>query len=85
MHRHNTDERHIRTFKDHFRYGLASFDLSFYLHAWCFLVLSAKTTIKLLRIIHLNSKLLAYAQMHDNFDFKRTPLDPPGMKVVAHY
>jgi hypothetical protein len=32
----------------------------------------------------INPKLSAHAQLHGNFDFNRTPLAPPGTRVLVH-
>eukprot|EP00978_Attheya_sp_CCMP212_P006283 scaffold14236_cov54-Attheya_sp.AAC.5 len=41
-------------------------------------------SLNLLRGSRLNPKLSAYAQVHGAFDFNRTPLAPPGTKVLIH-
>merc|ERR1712086_181380 len=37
-----------------------------------------------LRPSRINPRLSAYNQVWGNFDFSRTPLAPPGCKVVVH-
>jgi hypothetical protein len=54
------------------------------LFLWDNLVKQANITLNLLRASCLNPKLSAYAQLHGSFDFNRTPLAPPGTKVVIH-
>ena len=41
-------------------------------------------SLNLLRGSRINPKLSAYAQIHGAFDFNRTPLAPPGTKVLVH-
>ena len=41
-------------------------------------------TLNMLRGSRLNPKLSAHAQMHGIFDFNRTPLAPPGIRVLVH-
>jgi hypothetical protein len=41
-------------------------------------------TLNLLRGSRINPKLSAYAQLHGAFDYNKTPLAPPGTKVVIH-
>eukprot|EP00978_Attheya_sp_CCMP212_P039740 scaffold209632_cov37-Attheya_sp.AAC.1 len=41
-------------------------------------------TLNLLRGSRINPKLSAYAQVHGAFDFNRTPLAPPGTRVLVH-
>jgi hypothetical protein len=41
-------------------------------------------TLNMCRPSQINPKLLAYQQVWGNFDFNKTPLAPPGCKVVVH-
>eukprot|EP00978_Attheya_sp_CCMP212_P022995 scaffold69577_cov29-Attheya_sp.AAC.1 len=84
IHRRNAAERAIRTFKNHFIAGLCSTDVNFPLHLWDRLLPQAMISLNLLRGSRLNPKLSAYAQVHGAFDFNRTPLAPPGTKVLVH-
>ena len=43
-----------------------------------------KLTLNLLRAARANPKLSAYAYLNGQFDFNKTPLTPPGTKIVAH-
>ena len=83
-HRRNSADRAIQTFKNHFIAGLASTDPNFPLSNWCRLRPQAELTLNLLRPSPLNSKLSAYAQLEGTFDFNRTPLAPPGTRVIVH-
>ena len=82
MHRRNAAERAIRTFKDHFKAGLASRDPNFPLHLWDRLLPQAQLTLNLLRPSRTNPS--AYAQLFGQFDFNKTPIAPPGTRVLAH-
>ncbi len=84
LHRRNAAERAIQTFKHHFIAGLASTDKNFPLHLWDRLLLQATTTLNLLRQSRLNPRLSAEAQLNGPFDFNRTPLAPPGTRVIVH-
>ena len=84
LHRRNAAERAIRTFKNHFIAGLCSVDKNFPLHLWDKLLPQAELTLNLLRGSRLNPKLSAHAQMHGHFDCNRTPLAPPGIRVLVH-
>ena len=84
IHRRNSAERAIQTFKNHFITGLASTDPNFPLSNWCRLLPQAELTLNLLRPSRLNPKLSAYAQLEGAFDFNRTPLAPPGTRVIVH-
>jgi hypothetical protein len=84
IHRRNAAERAIRTFKNHFIAGLCSVDKNFPIHLWDRLLPQAEITLNLLRGSRINPKLSAWAQVHGTFDFNRTPLGPPGCRVLAH-
>ena len=84
IHRRNSAEHAIQTFKNHFITGLASTDPNFPLSNWCRLLPQAELTLNLLRPSRLNPKLSAYAQLEGTFDFNRTPLAPPGTRVIVH-
>ncbi|MHA7856378.1 hypothetical protein [Marinobacter shengliensis] len=84
VHRRNAAERAIRTFKNHFIAGLCSVDPNFPLYLWDELLPQAEITLNLLRSSRINPKLSAWAQVHGIFDFNRTPLGPPGTKLLIH-
>jgi hypothetical protein len=84
IHRCNAAERAIQTFKDHFIAGLCSVDKDFPMHLWDALVAQAVLTLNLLRGSRINPNLSAWAQIYGTFDYNRTPLAPPGVKVLAH-
>jgi hypothetical protein len=44
----------------------------------------AELTLNLLRSLRVNPKVSAYAYLNGNFDFNKTPLAPPEIKVVIH-
>ena len=83
-HRQNSAERAICTFKNHLIAGLCSVNKNFPMHLWDRLLLQAELTINLLQGSRINPKLLAWEQLNGCFDFNRTPIAPPGIKVVAH-
>jgi hypothetical protein len=84
LHGHNAAERAISTFKDHFIAGLASTDGPWPMHLWCRLLPQCTMTLNMLHALQLNSKLLAKAQLNGIFAFNRTPLAPPGTRVIIH-
>jgi hypothetical protein len=83
-HRRNRAERAIRTWKNHFISILCSTDESFPLKLWDRLLEQTQITLNLLRGSRVNPKLSAYAQLFGPFDFNRTPLGPPGTRVLVH-
>ena len=84
MHRRNLAERAIQTFKSHFIAMLCGCDPSFPLHLWCRMLPQAEITLNLLRTSRINPNLSAYAQIHGQFDYNRTPIAPPGTRVIVH-
>ena len=54
------------------------------MHLWDTLVAQAVLTLNLLRGSRINPNLSAWAQIYGTFDYNRTPLAPPGVKVLAH-
>ncbi|CAJ1934140.1 unnamed protein product [Cylindrotheca closterium] len=84
MHRRNSAERAIRTFQNHFIAGLCSTDKDFPIHLWDQILPQAEITLNLMRASRLNPKLSAYAQICGQFDYNRTPMGPPGCRVLAH-
>ena len=83
-HRRNTAERAIRTFQNHFIAALCSVDPLFPLHLLDRLLPQANITLNLLRRSRINPKLSAYAQLFGTFDYNRTPIAPPGSRVLVH-
>ena len=83
-HRANLAERAIQTFKSHFKAGLASVNPDFPLAEWDRLIPQAVITLNLLRSARINPNLSAYAYVFGQFDYNKTPLAPPGTRVVAH-
>ena len=84
LHRRNSAERTIQTFKNHFIARLASVNKNFPVHLWCRLLPHCLLTLNLLCPSQINPKLSAYAQLHGAFNFNRTPLEPPSTKIIIH-
>jgi hypothetical protein len=84
VHRRNSAERAIQTWKNHFCAGLATCDPKFPLTEWDLLMPQADITLNLLRSSRRQPKLSAHACLHGPFDFNRSPLAPPGTRVVVH-
>ena len=84
LHRRNNAERAIQTFKNHFIAGLCSTPPNFPLNLWDKLVPQALLTLNILRPSRLNPRLSAYAHVHGAFDYRKTPLAPPGCPCHAH-
>lgn len=84
MHQINAAERAIRTFKNHFVAGLCSTDPNFPLRLWDRLLPQAEITLNLLQSVQTNNKESAHEALHGPFDYNKTPLAPPDIKVVIH-
>jgi hypothetical protein len=83
-HRRNAAERAIQTWKNHFSSGLATCDPKFPLTEWDLLLPQADLTLNLLRSSRRYPRLSAYACIHGPFDFNKSPLAPPGTRIVVH-
>lgn len=84
QHRRNAAEQAIRTWKNHFLAILCSTDDGFPLHLWDRLLPQANLTLNLLRGSRINPRLSAWAQVYGSYDYNRTPIAPPGTRVLAH-
>ena len=84
MHRCNTAERMIQSFKTHFITGLVSVDPNFPMNLWDKLVDQAEATIKMLIQSRIQPHLSAYDAINGTLNFNKTPLSPPGTRVVIH-
>ena len=84
VHRRNAAERAIQTWKNHFLAGIASLDPTFPIKEWDRLLLQCDITLNLLRSSRLHPNMSAWAATFGNFDFNRTPLAPPGTRVLVH-
>ena len=84
QHRRNVAERVICTLQKHFLAGLATCDQDFPLREWDRLLAQCELTLNLLRNARLSPKLLAWAYLFVNRNFKKVPLLPPGVKIILH-
>ena len=84
MHRTNSAEKAIQTFKHHFISGLNLCHSKFPIAEWDYLLDQAEITLNLLRSARSKPSLSAYAYLRGNFDYNATPMAPPGTKVIVH-
>jgi hypothetical protein len=84
IHRRNSAERAISSWKNHFIVGLSSTDKQFPMHLWCRLIPQCTLTLNLLCQSRINPRLSAQAQLNGSFDFNKMPLAPPGTRVIIH-
>jgi hypothetical protein len=83
-HRRNSGERAIRSFKDHLIAGLCSTDKSFQIHLWDRLLPQAVITLNMLRTSRINPKISAATHIFGQYDFNRSPMAPPVIRIIAH-
>ena len=80
----NAAEKAIDSFKNYFIVGLSSLYPQFPMHLWYQLLLLATLTLNLLRPARVNPKLSAEEFLNGVFDYNKTPIAPPGYKVLVH-
>jgi hypothetical protein len=84
IHRLNSAERAIRSFKDHLIAGLCSTDKYFPMHLWDRLLPQAVMTFNMLRTSRINPRLSAATHIFGQYDFNRAPMAPLGTRIIAH-
>ena len=84
IHRQNSAERAIRTFKNHLLANLAGADPNFPVSEWDRLLPQIQITLNLLRNSRVNPALSSYAYLFGNYDFNKALLAPVGTKVISH-
>ena len=82
--RRNAAKRAIQTWRDHFLSGIASVDPTFSIAEWDRLVFQEVLTLNLLRNSRCNPKLSAWSYLFGNSNYNKTPLAPPGIKILIH-
>jgi hypothetical protein len=83
-HRTNAAERAIRTFKEHFKAGLATVDPDFHVHLWDRLLSQAEITLNLLRASRLHPQLSSASHYHGLIDYNETAFPPPQVARSLH-
>ena len=84
LHRRNAAERAIQKFKNKSIAGISSVNKGFPIHNWCRLNFQACLVMNILQQSRINPKLVAYAQLHREYNFNATPVAPPGNPIVVH-
>ena len=51
---------------------------------WDYYIEQAEMTLNMMRTSCIHSHLSAYQHLYGDFDFKKTPLCPPGQQVAVH-
>ena len=84
MHRLNTAERAIRTYKNHLIAGLSTTDPYFSISEWGRLFYQCLITLNPLINSRVNPDLSEYAHLFGPYDFNKSPMAPPGTRVIVH-
>jgi hypothetical protein len=54
------------------------------MHVWDRLLAQSSITLNLLRPSRRNPKISTYNMLEGTFNYNRTPMAPPGRKVIIH-
>ena len=84
MHRRNVVEQVIKNYKNHFIYELSTTDPDLPISEWDRLLYQCKITLNILRNFRVNPALSAYAYLFGPYDFNKSPMAPPGTRVIVH-
>ena len=84
MHRRNSAEQEIRTFKAPFLAILADVAPDFPRHLWDLLLPQTKMTLNLMRQATANPAISAWEYFNGKFNYNATPLGPLGISVIVH-
>ena len=82
--RANNTDRAIKTSKNQFILGLYSVDKEFHLQLWDRLLQQETIGLNLLIKSRTLPHLSSYTHIFGEFYFNRTPLAPPGTRIVIH-
>ena len=82
--RANNAEREIQTFKNHFIEGLCIGDNDFNMQLWVRILKPETIILNMIRQLRTLTHISAYNHIFGEFCFNRTPLAPPGTRVVIH-
>jgi hypothetical protein len=83
-HHVNAAEHAIQTFKVHFIRTLATTNSKFPLQLWDRLTPQVKSTLNMMRPLHVNPDISVYKAVHGLYDWNRFPLALQGCKAVVY-
>ena len=84
MYRRNATYRDIRPCKNHFVSGLSGTYNLLLMHLCYRLLEQVQIILNTIRPSRHNPNIPLHAMVEINFDFNKTPLAPPGIKVIVH-
>ena len=82
IHRQNSAERAMRTYKEHFLSAVSTFDASCPMSLWCQFCEAIDVQLNLLRASRLHPQLSAQCHLNGEFDYSKTPMVPLGTKAI---
>ena len=83
-HRENNAESSIQAFKNQFIVLLCRVDKDFHLKLWDRLLHQEKISLNILILSRIHPHLSDYTHIFGEFSYNRTPLFPPGTRIVTH-
>ena len=83
-HRENNAELAIQNLKNHFIAGLCSLYKDSHIQLWDILLQQATISLNFLRKSRTIPHLSDYTHIFGEFYYNRTPLSPPGKRIVIH-
>ena len=84
IHRQNAEEWAIITCKNNFISVFSTTDLYFPISEWDRLLAKYLITLNLIHNFRVNPDLSAYAYLFGPYDFNKSPMAPPGTRVIVH-
>ena len=84
MHRGNTTEHVIRTFKEHFKSVFVTTYEYLPMNLCCIILPQVCTTLNIMINSRMNPNMSEEAQLKRGFGYNHAPLSPPGTNAVIH-
>ena len=81
---HNSAEKSIQIWKDHFIGVMSGKAATFPVHLWCQAIPQAERQLLLLQQSQVHPKVSAYAQVYGPHDYNAAPFVPIGMVTLVH-
>ena len=82
IHRQNSAERAMRTWKEHAKATISTFDPDLPLQLWCQFLEAIDIQLNMLRASRLHPQISAHCHLNGEFDYLKTPMVPLGTKAT---
>ena len=82
IHRQNIAERAMRTWKEHAKATISTFDPDLPLQIWCQYLEAMDIQLNMLRASRLHPQISSHCHVNGEFDYLRTPMVPLGTKTT---